>query len=119
MRRADIQSLVRELFDSIGELAVTATLRRPVEGDYTPGTGASRTYSEVAVRVIRINQPLRESQDAKAAVIDAPLRYALVESTALAPRPDDELAINGESVTLLQVVPMDAGAGALYEVTWR
>ncbi len=119
MRKADITRVIAELFDAIGEFATAAKLRRKTAGAHAPGTAAAETVSETLIRAVPIARPLRAGDNAASALLDAPHRYALIECASLTPRAGDEIEIGGVRFTLLQVAAMDAGAGALYEVTYR
>jgi len=119
MRKADITRVIAELFDAIGEFAAAAKLRRKTAGAHAPGTAAAETVSETLIRAVPIARPLRAGDNAASALLDAPHRYALIECASLTPRAGDEIEIGGVRFTLLQVAAMDAGAGALYEVTYR
>jgi hypothetical protein len=114
-----IRKAVRSLFDDIGEVAVTATLRRKSMGSYSPGEAATDTLTETEIRLVRTEKPLSERHDEADTLLAPARRYALLESEETEPKADDDLIIGTDSFTLLQVVPADAGAGILYEVSYQ
>jgi hypothetical protein len=111
--------MVRDLFDTIGEVAVSATLRQKAQGDYDPGTGTVETTSDTAIRLVRTEKRLVDTANADGTPIDPPLHHALIECEDVTPKADDDLIIGSSTFTLLQVVAVDTGAGILYEVSYQ
>jgi propanediol dehydratase small subunit len=119
MRHDMIRQMVRDLFDTIGEVAVSATLRQKTQGAYEPGSGASETTTDTTIRLVRTEKSLADSQNAAGSPINPALHYALMECEDVTPKADDDLVISAETFTLLQVVAVDTGAGILYEVSYQ
>ncbi len=119
MRNDTIRQMVRDLFDTIGEVAVSATLRQKTQGDYDPGSGAEETTSDTAIRLVRTEKSLAKAANADGTSIDPSLHHALIECEDVTPKADDDLIIGSNSFTLLQVVAADTGAGILYEVSYQ
>ena len=63
MRNDMIRQMVRDLFDTIGEVAVSATLRQKAQGDYEPGSGAAETTTDTAIRLVRTEKSLSDAQN--------------------------------------------------------
>ncbi|MDF2367494.1 hypothetical protein [Sneathiella sp.] len=119
MRNDTIRQMVRDLFDTIGEVALSATLRQKTQGDYEPGSGAAETTSDTSIRLVRTEKSLSEAHNATGTPINPSLHHALIECEDVTPKADDDLIIGAETFTLLQAVAVDTGAGILYEVSYQ
>ena len=119
MRNETIRRMVRDLFDTVGEVAVSATLRQKTQGDYEPGSSTEETTSDIAIRLVRTEKSLSDGANADGTPIDPSLHHALIECETVTPKVDDDLMIDAETFTLLQVVAADTGAGILYEVSYQ
>lgn len=119
MRNETIRRMVRDLFDTVGEVAVSATLRQKTQGDYEPGSSTEETTSDIAIRLVRTEKSLSDGANADGTPIDPSLHHALIECETVKPKVDDDLMIDAETFTLLQVVAADTGAGILYEVSYQ
>ncbi len=114
-----IKDSVRSLFDEIGEIAVTATLRRKEAGTYMPGSAGTETITEYTVRLLPMDLTVRESRNETDRILDPALQHALIESEEIIPRVGDDLVISGAVVTVQQVAAVDLGAGILYEAFYQ
>lgn len=119
MRNETIRQMVRDLFDTIGDVAVSATLRQKSQGEYEPGSGATETTSDTAIRLVRTEKNLSDAANADGTPINPALHHALIECEDVTPKADDDLIIGAETYTLLQVVAVDTGAGILFEVSYQ
>ena len=119
MRNETIRQMVRDLFDTIGEVAVSATLRQKTQGAYAPGSGAAETTSDTAIRLVRTEKTLSDAANVDGTPINPSLHHALIECEAVTPKADDDLIIGSSTFTLLQAVAVDTGAGILYEVSYQ
>lgn len=119
LRNDTIRKAVRKLFDEVGEVAVTVTLRQKIAGSHTPGSSPSKTTTDYMVRLVRAEKRLSERNDEVDRVIGPNWHYGLLESETAVPKVDDDLLIGEGSFTLLQVVAADTGAGILYEVSYK
>jgi hypothetical protein len=119
MRHDMIRQMVRDLFDTIGEVAVSATLRQKTQGAYEPGSGAAETATDTTIRLVRTEKSLADSQNAVGTPINPTLHHALIECEEVTPKADDDLIIGSSTFTLLQAVAVDTGAGILYEVSYQ
>jgi len=119
MRNETIRQMVRDLFDTIGEVAVSATLRQKAQSAYEPGSGASETTTDTTIRLVRTEKSLADSQNAAGTPINPALHHALIECEDVTPKADDDLIIGSSTFTLLQAVAVDTGAGILYEVSYQ
>jgi hypothetical protein len=119
MKNATIHQTVRRAFTAAGELAKSAQLIRKTADDYMPGSEKTESLSPYEVRFLATEKPLSARYNATDPLIDASLRYGLLECADVVPRIDDDLQIDSVLFTLVQVVPADLGAGILYEVMYR
>ena len=101
MRNETIRRMVRDLFD------------------YEPGSSTEETTSDIAIRLVRTEKSLSDGANAVGTPIDPSLHHALIECETVKPKVDDDLMIDAETFTLLQVVAADTGAGILYEVSYQ
>ncbi|MZR30902.1 hypothetical protein [Sneathiella litorea] len=119
MRHDMIRQMVRDLFDTIGEVAVSATLRQKTQGAYEPGSGASETTTDTTIRLVRTEKSLSDTANAVGTPINPTLHHALIECEDVTPKADDDLIIGSSTFTLLQAVAVDTGASILYEVSYQ
>lgn len=119
MTLSAIRDSVRSLFDEIGELAVTATLRRKQPGPHMPGAEPAEHVIEQTIRLLPMARGLRESGKETDRILEPALQHALIESAHMAPMPGDDLRLPERTVTLQQVAAVDLGAGILYEVFYQ
>ncbi|MBO0334572.1 hypothetical protein J0X12_13165 [Sneathiella sp. CAU 1612] len=119
MRNETIRQMVRDLFDTVGEVAVSATLRQKIQGAYDPGSGASEATTDTTIRLVRTEKSLSDAANVGGTPINPALHHALIECEDVTPKADDDLIIGAETFTLLQVVAADTGAGILYEVSYQ
>lgn len=98
---------------------MSAQLIRKTTDDYTPGSVETESLSPYAVRFLATDKPLSAGYNAADPLLEASVRYGLLECADVVPRIDDDLHIGSVLFTLVQVVPADLGAGILYEVMYQ
>lgn len=119
MKKAHIRRAVRRAFTAAGDVVVAAQLVRKTASDYIPGMADPEMLSPVVVRFLATEKPLSARNNAVDPLLEAGVRYGLLECAEITPRADDDLNIGTAHFTLIQVVPADLGAGLLFEVMYQ
>jgi len=119
MREEMIRQAVRSVFARAGDLSHSVQIVRKEYGAYIPGSGAAISEALIDAKFIKTETPLTRSGVETGAILEKAVYIGLMEIETDIPQVDDDLILGGDRFTIVQVAPVDLGAGILYEVWYQ